>query len=128
MCTHVPIKIRVKICCLCFGILIFLDCIAALNSVEGLLEILFESNGGKTETRADLQGQKDTPKGNVVERDLAKTNSNEDKTVAILHVLMEMCVFCILLSLNTSALLGVKREKAYLLVPWLSVYLLGIFR
>ena len=128
MCTHVPIKIRVKICCLCFGILIFLDCIAALNSVEGLLEILFESNEGKTETRADLQGQKDTPKGNVVETDLTKTNSNEDKTVAILHVLMEMCVFCILLSLNTSALLGVKREKAYLLVPWLSVYLLGIFR
>ena len=131
MCTHVPLKIRIWICVLCFVILIFLDCIAALNSVEGLLEILIKTNEGKTATKTDLPGQKETSKDNFVDTDLTNKSSNEDdkdKTAAILHVLMEMCVFCVLLALNTSALLGVRREKAYLMVPWLSVYLLGIFR
>ena len=135
MCTHETQKLRIQICVLIFGGLIFFDCIAAFHGVKGLIENLREKDEGRSGFIADFYGPKGGFKGNMVKTDLTKKSSEEedkDKTMGysadIIYVLMEMFVICILLACNSSALLAVRGQQAYLLVPWLSVFLLGILR
>ena len=111
------------------------DCIAALHSVEGLIENLKETYEGIRGTTDDLYDPKGGFKGNMVETDMTNRSSEKevkDKTMGysadIIYVLMEMFVFCVMLVCNSCALLAMRRKQAYLLVPWLSVFLLGIFR
>ena len=135
MCTRESLKLRIKICKLIFSSLIFLDFIAALNSVEGMFENPRETDDGRIGTITDLNGPRGGIKDNLVETDLTNRSSEEgdrDKTIGssavIIYVLMEIFVICVMLVCNSSALLAVRRQQAYLLVPWLSVFLLGIFR
>ena len=134
MCKIESLKPRVKKCVLIFVCLIFLDCFAALNSIEGFIENITDKNQDTTATIPDLHDLKGGSKGNVTQIDIANSWEGEAKarkvvsSAALLYFLVEMVVFFVLLSCNSCALVGVRRQEAYLLVPWLSVFLLGIFR
>ena len=136
MCQVESLKPRMKKCVLIFVTLIFLDCFAALNSIEGFIENVTENKQDTTATIPDLHGLKGGSKGNMTQTDLANRISWEGDTkdrkvgssAGLLDFLVEMVVFCVLLACNSCALVGVRRQEAFLLVPWLAVFLLGIFR
>ena len=150
-------KIRVRFSGLCFTTFIVLDFIASLNSAELLVESLMSTKSHKEPTKADLNGIKrrvvrffnqndmkqDIPKINEsrYDRDESKGREHtwlvqhgtnifmtEEDIASVLCILLETFLFLFLLVSNILALLGLIRKEAYLMVPWLCVYLLGICR
>ena len=112
--TAVVLKQRITFCYALITALIILDtlAIAPLLSKE-------------SEDLAMVNNQ--TTVGNMTEADagghewLSKDTVEEATTVSI-----EVFALAVLLLSNLTALLGLKRREAYLLVPWIFVYLIGI--
>ena len=148
---------RVRISGLIFTTFILVDFIGTLNSVEILEDNLLKTNPDIVPNKADLPDRelevvevshnKDMEQVWLNRKERKKyieetkgresvlhvgngTNifiTEEDKS-KILVLLLETFLFLVLLVSNILALLGVIRKEAYLLVPWLCVYLLGICR
>ena len=148
---------RVRISGLIFTTFILVDFIGTLNSVEILEENLIKINPDIQPNKSDLPDKerevvavfhnKDMDQVILNSKERKKyeeeskgrepawhvgngTNifiTDEDKS-KILVLLLETFLFLVLLVSNILALLGVIRKEAYLLVPWLCVYLLGICR
>ena len=114
----VVLKQRITFCYVLFTALIVLDILAALGAIAPLLskeseDLAMDNNqtavGNKTE--ADAGGQEW----------LSKETVEEATTVSL-----EVFALVVLLLSNLTALLGLQRTEAYLLVPWIFVYLIGI--
>ena len=116
--TTVVLKQRITFCYVLFTALIVLDILAALGAIAPLL-----SNESEDHTKVNNQ----TAVGNKTEADagghewLSKDMVEEATTVSV-----EVFALAVLLLSNLTALLGLQRTEAYLLVPWIFVYLIGI--
>ena len=118
------LRIRVRISCLLFLALIFLDAIAAFNTVAFSELFLQHLNSTAADSPGeDIQEERWGPGAETTIRSSAES-VEYSATVA----LMELFGLSILLVTNLSGLLGMKRMEAYLLVPWLFVYIIGISR
>ena len=112
----VVLKQRVRFCYMLFTALIILDIFAALGAIAPLIS-------KESEDLANNQ----TTVGNKAEAEakgsewLSKGGMEEATTVSV-----EVFALAVLLLSNLTALLGLQRTEAYLLVPWIFVYLIGI--
>ena len=112
------LKLRVWISGFLFAALIFLDGIVAFNNVA--FSKLSLQNLNKTTVdvhEEDIQKEARTSGEGTVELEYSTTLA-----------MMEVFGLSILVVINLWALVGIRRTEAYLLVPWLFVYLIGIGR
>ena len=108
------LKLRVWISGFLFAALIFLDGIVAFNNVA--FSKLSLQNLNKTTV--------DVPEEDIQKE--ARTSGELEYSTTL--AMMEVFGLSILVVINLWALVGIRRTEAYLLVPWLFVYLIGIGR
>ena len=107
---------KIRLCFFFFATLILLDIIATINTLTPLLlqDEAFEGNI----TLYNVSS--------ISEEDLKEFTSEVFHHVTI--TLVELFGLTLLVFANICALVGLKKRKAHLLVPWLFVYLIGIGR
>ena len=110
----VVLKQRIRFCDVLFTALIILDIFAALGAIAPLISKESEDLANNQTT----VGNKAEAKGSEW---LSKGGMEEATTVSV-----EVFALAVLLLSNLTALLGLHRTEAYLLVPWIFVYLIGI--
>jgi hypothetical protein len=124
------LTLRVGLCYLLFTTLILVDIFAATQTLTPLIHSLFTGlnnmsnkehlNYNSSNVNSFLQTHNDT------------LDFDTKITVGMVHdvttLVVEMfCLVALFLS-NGTAMVGLRRAEAYLLVPWLFVYLIGIIR
>ena len=123
------LRLRVRISIFLFAALIFLDAIAAFNTV--VFSELFHQKLNSTTVDSpeeDIQKEQWGPGGGDTRIRSSAEADRETVEYSATIAMMELFGLSILLVSNLSALLGMRRMEAYLLVPWLFVYLIGISR
>ena len=114
------LKHRITFCFVLFTALIIFDIFAALGTIAPLMS--------KESQDLALDNNKTTVVGNntndeevVGGKEWMSKEMEEASTVSV-----EVFALSVLLLSNLTALLGLQRTEAYLLVPWIFVYLVGI--
>ena len=113
------LKHRITFCFVLFTALIILDIFAALGTIASLLS--------KESQDLALDNNKTTVGNNTNDEEVdggkewMSKEMEEASTVSV-----EVFALSVLLLSNLTALLGLQRTEAYLLVPWIFVYLVGI--
>lgn len=116
---------RTRLCYLLFASLILLDTIATIDVIAPVLgKFLIEPIKAAVATREEEV---------VVGEEAGETAEEKEEVVGevvelVTTLLVEVLVLGILLITNITAMVGLQRTEAYLLVPWLFVYLIGFIR
>ena len=113
------LKHRITFCFVLFTALIILDIFAALGTIAPLMSK--ESEDLALDNNKTAVGNKTNDEEVVGGKEWMSKEMEEASTVSV-----EVFALSVLLLSNLTALLGLQRTEAYLLVPWIFVYLVGI--
>ena len=113
------LKHRITFCFVLFPALIILDIFAALGTIAPLMSK--ESQDLALDNNKTTVGNNTNDEEVVGGKEWMSKEMEEASTVSV-----EVFALSVLLLSNLTALLGLQRTEAYLLVPWIFVYLVGI--